>query len=1154
MSIQLELKKAYLAGVSARKKGYDPERKVDIPLARNMAERVEWLVSSVTPQIAGSGVTKRIEQLEKKYGALAWPVALIIAEEVAKEKFCKFSGLKEAMEAGVRTGFAYHTAGIVSAPLDGFVELKIKKRRDGIEYLAPSFAGPVRGAGGTAVGVCLIITDYIRKTMGFGAYDPDDVEVKRFFAELYDYHERVTNLQYKPSEAEISFLVRNLPVEIDGDPTESIEVSNYKDLPRVDTNRVRSGVCLVLSMLAFKAPKLWKELRVWGKDFGLDWDFLSGFMSLRKQGGSGPKRQGLVPDFTFISDLVAGRPVLTYPLSQGGFRLRYGKTRMSGFSAAGMSPATMVVLNNYIATGTQLKVERPGKAAAITPADSIDGPIVRLLDGSVVRLDTEAAARRHLDEISEILFLGDILISYGDFFDRAKPLVPAGYCDEWYVQEVEKATVGLFGNLDLEKLSEHVDVSVEELQAILGSPFVVKPAFSTALRLSQKLGVPLHPLYTFYWSTISGQELLELADWLSKGNIRNDGQVKIILPLSKSKRYLELVGVPHEVVTSEYVVISGHDAEALIEVLRLEDFSIAKVVELVEKGNGALEIINAISHVKVRDKSGTFIGARMGRPEKAKMRALTGSPHALFPVGNEGGRLRSVQDAVAAGGVTADFPVNFCRNCGKESIYSMCPACGTAATAMYFCMTCGVIEKQSCMHGSARRYRKSKIDAHYYLDSALKKLGVRSYPDIVKGVRGTSNKDHIPENIAKGILRAMHDLCVNKDGTIRYDMTELPLTHFRPSEVGTQASTLVGLGYRQDVNGAPLTGSEQLLELKPQDVILPSGFGDESADEVLFRVSRFIDDELSLLYGEKPFYGFQSMAELVGQLVIGLAPHTSSGIVGRIIGFSQTRTLLAHPLFHAAMRRDADGDESCVMLLMDGLLNFSRQFLPDKRGAKTMDAPLVLTAKLVPAEVDDMAHRFDVAWRYPLEFYEAALQQKLPWDAAEIELLGSRLGTQGEYEGFGFTHGLHSINSGNRHSAYATLPSMEEKLKGQMALAEKIRAVDASDVARLVIEKHLLRDIKGNLRKFSTQQFRCSKCSKKFRRPPLSGVCDCKGKLLFTVSEGAIIKYLGPAMSLATKYSVSPYLIQTLELTRKRIEEVFGRDKERQEGLGKWFG
>ena len=259
-------------------------------------------------------------------------------------------------------------------------------------------------------------------------------------------------------------------------------------------------------------------------------------------------------------------------------------------------------------------------------------------------------------------------------------------------------------------------------------------------------------------------------------------------------------------------------------------------------------------------------------------------------------------------------------------------------------------------------------------------------------------------------------------------------------------------------------------------------------------------------------------------------------------------------MWHAALRRDCDGDECCVMLLMDALLNFSRQYLPDKRGGRTMDAPLVLTSKIVPAEVDDMVHGLDVVWSYPLEFYEAALAYKYPWEV-DIEQIKKRLGTEKQYEKMGYTHPVSSINMGISCSAYKTLPSMEEKLKGQMELAERIRAVDTNDVARLVIEKHFLKDTKGNLRKFSTQQFRCSKCNEKYRRPPLVGKCTkCSGNLIFTVAEGSVIKYLEPSISLANKYDLPPYLKQSLDLLKMRIESVFGKEKERQEGLGKGFG
>ncbi len=1184
--IDSKLKQCYAAAGLARQKGYDPEPFIDIPMATNLAERVVGLVSAVAPALLGSGVAARIQELESQYGALAWEVALIIADEVASGKFCQFKDKREALETGIRTGFAYHTTGVVSAPLEGFIELKVKKRHDGKEYFAAVFAGPIRGAGGTAAAFCLVLTDYLRRKAGYGAYDPDDLEVKRLVTELDDYHERVTNLQYKASEDEIDFLIRNCPIEVDGDPTEKFEVSNYKDLPRIETNRIRGGVCLVVSMLAFKAPKLWKELKRLQLAFDLDWSFLEKFIALQKKKKSRSKERGeesrkLAPDYTFIADLVAGRPVITHPLRHGGFRLRYGKTRASGYSAAAVHPATMIVLDKFIATGTQLKVERPGKAAAITPCDSIEGPIVRLLDGSVMRLESESVARSRAASVAEIIYLGDLLISYGDFYDRAHVLAPAGYCEEWYAEEVKKAATEKFGPFSFDVLAGKTSLPVEELQLALSSPFP-KPSPELAVRLSEVLGVPLHPFFTYFWSALAPVQLNGVLDLLANGRlVLESGKVKIILPVGHSvqdkngKRALELIGLPHLFVNNEFVVIAHADAIPFLASLGIDvkgllsstetSASFADIIKerasavaaaslsSSQPATSGLDLVSLISLFQIRDKGGTFIGARMGRPEKAKMRKLTGSPHVLFPVGEEGGRLRSFQEAIVAGRVVSDFPITFCRTCNAQTIYPVCEACAGKTQKMFFCDKCGVVEK--CQH-DYKPYSRRPIAIKHFFDAALRTIGESTHSDLIKGVRGTSNKDHTPENFAKGILRAKHELCVNKDGTIRYDMSELPLTHFTPFEVRTPVSRLVELGYDKDIYGKPLEDEHQVLELKPQDVVLPTNIEstDESSSAVLFRVSKFVDDLLVRFYKEPSFYNINSKEDLVGHLVIGLAPHISAGIVGRIIGFSNTQGFFAHPLFHAAMRRDADGDEACVMFVMDALLNFSRQFLPDSRGAKTMDSPLVLTSRLVPAEVDDMAHRFDVAWSYPLELYEAALQGKLPQEV-KVELLGHYLNTPRQYEGIGYTHPLSSINIGVNCSAYKILPSMEEKLKGQMALAEKIRAVDAQDVARLVIEKHLLKDVRGNLRKFSTQQFRCLKCNTKFRRPPLAGICDhCGGKILFTISEGSIIKYLEPAISLAEKYAVSPYLLQVLDLTKMRVESVFGKEKEKQEGLGKWFG
>ncbi|MFC1691554.1 DNA polymerase II large subunit [Nanoarchaeota archaeon] len=1186
-SLKEQLTSAFHKASEARKLGFDPEPIVDIKIANNMAERVEGLISSIAPQLIGSGMTTRIQELEQEYGALAWEVALLIAAEVSQEKFCKFSSKKEAMEMGIRAGFAYHTCGIVSAPLEGFVELLLKKRRsDGKEYFAIKFAGPIRGAGGTASSVCVLIADYVRKIMGYAEYDPDEKEQNRFITELRDYHERVTNLQYNPTDEEIKFLVKNIPVEIDGDPTEIFEVSNYKDLPRVETNRIRSGVCLVLSMVALKAPKLWKRVSSWGTKYEIDWAFLEEFLKIQKKakaksGSSNQTKEDskekpkITPNFTYIADLVAGRPILTHPMKQGGFRLRMGRSRSTGFSASGIHPSTQQILNKYIATGTQLRVERPGKATVVVPVDSIEPPIVKLKNGNVVKLSNEEDAKKITKEISEILFLGDILFNYGDFSENGHMLVPLGYCAEWYAQELKKKLLAEFPSLDFEKseeLSEELTKSTtlnkEKIKSLIECPLTTKITLDEAAILSKKLSLPLHPDFIFYWNCITREDFSKLIDWLAKAKIETQDSFKIILPKQEEKTLLEGIGVPHILASNEYVVIEKENAKAFLFNLGVFDPNNADFntdiisSELKEKFSklsinpdlSVLEMINQNSPVEIRDKCGTFIGARMGRPEKAKMRKMIGSPHVLFPVGDEGGRLRSFQASLAAGKVTSDFPLFDCPECENRTIYKVCEKCNEKTNQLYLSSVKGIVRQQNSSED--KTFQRQELDIKHYFEQELKFLKERTFPDLIKGVRGTSNKDHLPERLLKGILRAKHKIYVNKDGTTRYDMSELPITHFKPNEIQVSLEKLKELGYEKDINGKEITSQDQIVEIKPQDIILPSSSMslDDPADHVLLNVGNFIDELLVKLYNQKPFYNLNSSKDLIGHLVVGLAPHISAGSLGRIIGFSDTQGMLCHPLFHAAMRRDCDGDEACVILLMDALLNFSRNYLPDKRGAKTMDAPLVLTSILVPSEVDDMAHGMDIAWSYPLEFYEAALEYKMPWDV-KITQIKNVLDTEKQYEGMGFTHSTANINSGVTCSAYKTLPSMEEKLLGQMEIAEKIRAVDESDVARLVLEKHFLKDTRGNLRKFSQQQFRCVNCNEKFRRIPLIGRCTkCNGKIIFTVSEGSVIKYLEPSISLANKYNVPSYVKESLEITKKRIEEVFGKDKERQEGLGKWFG
>jgi DNA polymerase II large subunit len=294
--------------------------------------------------------------------------------------------------------------------------------------------------------------------MGYEEYDPDDLELKRFHTELMDYNDRCVRLQYCPTEEETRFLISKLPVEISGDPSEKFEVSNFKDLPRIKTNIIRGGMCLVVGeCLIQKAPKVNKRIEDWGIEFGMEqWIFLKDFLDLQKKikaGSSSNKENSnnkeekkeekpkILPNKKFIQDLVAGRPVFTFPMERGGFRLRYGRNRTSGFASCSISSQTLRILNDFIAVGTQLKLERPGKATVITACDSLEPPIVRLKDGSVKRLEDEEEAEKlsKNGEIEKIIHLGDLLISYGEFSENNHVLVPNGYCEEeWALELIEK--------------------------------------------------------------------------------------------------------------------------------------------------------------------------------------------------------------------------------------------------------------------------------------------------------------------------------------------------------------------------------------------------------------------------------------------------------------------------------------------------------------------------------------------------------------------------------------------------------------------------------------------------------------------------------------------------------------------------------------------
>jgi len=222
-----------------------------------------------------------------------------------------------------------------------------------------------------------------------------------------------------------------------------------------------------------------------------------------------------------------------------------------------------------------------------------------------------------------------------------------------------------------------------------------------------------------------------------------------------------------------------------------------------------------------------------------------------------------------------------------------------------------------------------------------------------------------------------------------------------------------------------------------------------------------------------------------------------------------------------------------------------------------MDAPIVFTVVLNPEEIDDEAYEMETVSEYPLELYEKSWEFASPSDF-NIPSVQDRLGTDKQYDGILFTHNTELFWEGPLRSRYVDdsngFMEMREKVNRQLLLQSKIRAIDLRESVEKIIISHLLPDIIGNARKFGRQQFRCTKCNTKYRRPPLGGKClKCGNKLVLTIHPSSVLKYLDLAIEIAEKYKVSRYTLDRLYLMKKETDSLFQSDKPKQKTLADFF-
>lgn len=1090
-----------------------PTSVVEVALVADMAERVEALVGP-------SGVAELIRELQGSHGSENLPFRL------ARELLPRVGELSdEALGQVLKTSLAVMTPPcITAAPSEGISGVRIKQNTDGSRYLAVYFAGPIRSAGGTEIAGAVVLADYIRRLAGLDRYKPGEGDVRRFIEELRLYRRRVARFQYRVPDDVIEYVLWRLPIEITGVATDMIPVPAYRDAWGAETPYIRGGALRVVNDgIAGRAKKVLRIVEMSGLD---GWEWLREVPEMLKRGGGGAGSG-------WLEEVVGGRPVLSMPGRMGGFRLRYGRAPTTGMAALGVHPYSMRLLGDFVVAGTQLRVDYPGKGGVAVPIDAVEPPVVLLGDGSVIRVDSEEKLAEAERAGVKILFNGDLLVSFGDCVENNVRLRPPGYCEEWWVAEAQLA-LARGGSIDRRDM--------EEVERAARSPTQSAPPVEAACRVSHRLRVPIHPRYMPFWDAAHGRDVEKLRRWVSSSlreAPRQGGMILLDYDASV-KAVLEGMLIEHRVVDHRI----GLKAEALKSLIYL--FRPFKQMDV--SGMGIEEAVEALSGTPYRPRMGSIVAARVGRPEKAGQRRMRPPTHVLFPIGLAGGPKRNIAEAAAkAGVVVLDLVRRVCLECGEKTWESRCRVCGATTVISPQCVRCGAeyaeVVAGRCPRcgGELSASRKQVVGIKELYESALR-LASEPPLALLKGVRGLSSRVRQPEELVKGVLRASLGLYVYKDGTVRFDATNAPLTHFKPAQIGVSVEALRLLGYTHDVYGQPLVSDDQVCELRIQDIVVPRRLA-----EHLFRVSRFIDRYLRVL-GMEEHYRLSGPDDVVGLLVAVLSPHTYGAVACRVIGFTDANVVYAHPVLHGAKRRDCDGDEDSVMLLLDVLINFSRQYLPDRIGG-AMDSPLLLTVAVYPWEVDEQAHNVDAAWRYPLAFYQAASKREGAASVSGIvPLIKDHLGSSLCYHGLGYTVPASSLVGPSTDSTYKRLRTMLDKVEAQLRLAERLLAVDERVVAERVIDTHILPDIMGNMRTFFSQSFLCRRCGSKYRRPPLSGRCSlCGGEVSQSLYRGAIEKYIELAEDLLERYIDDPYLREGGLAAIENIHSVFGAPRRRDE-------
>lgn len=464
---------------------------------------------------------------------------------------------------------------------------------------------------------------------------------------------------------------------------------------------------------------------------------------------------GKIP--SFLSRLELFRPILSMGEGRTGFRVQVGRARNTGYGTAGVNPCLFALLD-FLKPGDLLVLEPPLSPITVQPVRCLEGPYLRLTDGSCVTVSTTDELAEVDGRVQSILGLGDLLVDRQDLpTNESIPHGSYNTTDTWthaivqrWVSLTEEGRNGLTQSLGFNPLKDDKDpLPTQLLHHLRGTPLHPLVMFELAVRFS----LPLHPNHVPQWDSLSLKDWRVLRQWVKSSTFGED-QSEALSPTLRGKW--------------------DEDVAAVLEQGRFSFGRSSTHLTVVRWAEFLRFLFTSPLHTagEVEPPSEPF------NPLKLMCRVLK------LPL----------------------FIDRFLYAGSYQGVRTV-PHTATVRPHLH-----GLVRQPSTQAGW-------ELLAAKYSDLGFTGSPETLQLMPPKAERGQDGREE--ELVEKVILRAKYGLQVFKDGLTHLKIPDAPLTTFSPREVGTSLAKLQELGYYYDVEGRLLTTDEQQVCLRSGDLILP---------------------------------------------------------------------------------------------------------------------------------------------------------------------------------------------------------------------------------------------------------------------------------------------------------------------------------------------